>query len=343
MLNFKDVKAHLSTPKNIIIIPHKTPDADALGSSLGLRGYLVKKGHQVQVVSPTDYPKFLNWMEGNETVLIFRSDNQEECDKMIKKSDIVFCLDFNNLSRIDELGNIVKRSPAKKFLIDHHLDPQCFADFAFVSTEASATAELIYEFIVKLGDRDQIDKSIAECLYAGIMTDTGQFKHNNTNQNVHFVTANLMELGADTAKVASLIYDTNSYDRLKFLGYALSQRLKYLPEYHTAFIAISADDLEKFNSQTGDTEGLVNYSLSLDGVVLGILISERGGEIKLSMRSKGDFSVNDFAKKHFNGGGHKNAAGGTSDLNFEDTVKKFKDIIKIYKDELNEIADEYKS
>jgi len=343
MLNFKDVKAQLSTPKNIIIIPHKTPDADALGSSLGLRGYLVKNGHQVQVVSPTDYPKFLNWMEGNETVLIFKSENQEECDNMINNSDIIFCLDFNNLARIDELGNIVRRSSAKKFLIDHHLDPQCFADFDFVSTEASATAELIYEFIVKLGDRDQIDKSIAECLYAGIMTDTGQFKHNNTNQNVHFVTANLMELGADTSKVASLIYDTNSYDRLKFLGFALSQRLKYLPEYHTAFIAISADDLDKFNSQTGDTEGLVNYSLSLDGVVLGVLISERGGEIRLSMRSKGDFSVNEFAKKYFNGGGHKNAAGGTSDFNFEDTVKKFEDIIKIYRDELNKIADDYKS
>jgi len=343
MLNFKDVKAYLSTPKKIIIIPHKTPDADALGSSLGLRGYLIKKGHQVQVISPTDYPKFLNWMEGDETVLIFGPDNEQKCGKLINNADIIFCLDFNNLTRIDELGNIVKKSPARKFLIDHHLDPQCFADFAFVSTEASATAELIYEFIVKLGDRDQIDKSIAECLYAGIMTDTGQFKHNNTNQNVHFVTANLMELGADTSKVASLIYDTNSYNRLKFLGFALSQRLKYLPEYHTAFIAINADDLEKFDSQTGDTEGLVNYSLSLDGVVLGVLISERDGEIKLSMRSKGDFSVNEFAKKHFNGGGHKNAAGGTSDLNFENTVKKFEDIVKIYRDELNEIADEFKS
>jgi phosphoesterase RecJ-like protein len=343
MLNFKDVKAYLSTPKKIIIIPHKTPDADALGSSLGLRGYLIKKGHQVHVISPTDYPKFLNWMEGNETVMIFGSDNQKACETMIKESDIIFCLDFNNLGRIDELGDIVKKCQAQKFLIDHHLEPQCFADFAFVSTEASATAELIYEFIVKLGDRDHIDKSIAECLYAGIMTDTGQFKHNNTNQNVHFVTANLMELGADTARVASLIYDTNSYDRLKFLGFALSQRLNYLPEYHTAFIAINAEDLEKFNSQTGDTEGLVNYSLSLDGVVLGVLISERGGEIKLSMRSKGDFSVNEFARKHFNGGGHKNAAGGTSDLNFEETVRKFEDIVKMYRDELNEIANKYAS
>jgi len=342
MLNFKEVKAELSTPKKIIIIPHKTPDADALGSSLGLRAYLVKKEHQVTVISPTSYPEFLNWMEGNDTVVIYNAGNLEKYKGMIDTADIVFCLDFNNLSRIDELGEMVKHSNAKKFVIDHHLDPQCFADFSFISTDASATAELIYEFIVKMGDRELIDKSIAECLYAGIMTDTGQFKHNNTHQNVHFVTANLMELGADTPKVASLIYDTNSYDRLKFLGFALSQRLKFLPDYHTAYIAINADDLKKFNSKTGDTEGLVNYALSLEGAVLGVLISERDGEIKLSMRSKGDFSVNDFARKHFNGGGHKNAAGGSSDTSFDDTVQKFEEIIRTYKDELNQIADEYK-
>jgi phosphoesterase RecJ-like protein len=343
MLNFKEVKAELSTPKKIVIIPHKTPDADALGSSLGLRGYLIKKEHDVQVISPTDYPKFLNWMEGNETVLIYNSENKKECSRLIKNADIVFCLDFNNLARIDELGLLVEKSKSKKFLIDHHLDPKCFADFSYISTDASATAELIYEFIVKMGDRELIDKPISECFYAGIMTDTGQFKHNNTHQNVHFVTANLMELGADTPRVASLIYDTNSYDRLKFLGFALSQRLKYLPQYHTAYIAINASDLEKFNSKTGDTEGLVNYALSLDGVVLGVLISERGGEVRLSMRSKGDFSVNEFARKHFNGGGHKNAAGGSSDASFEETVSRFEEIIKTYKDELNEIADEYKS
>ena len=343
MLNFKEVKAELNTPKKIVIIPHKTPDADALGSSLGLRGYLIKKGHDAQVISPTDYPKFLNWMEGNDTVLICNSDNEAEYKQQIENADIIFCLDFNNLARIDELGQMVKKSSAKKFLVDHHLDPECIADFSLISTDASATAELIYEFIVKMGDRDLIDKSIAECLYAGIMTDTGQFKHNNTHQNVHFVTANLMELGANTPKVASLIYDTNSYDRLKFLGFALSQRLKYMPEFHTAFIAINADDLNKFNSKTGDTEGLVNYALSLEGAVLGVLISERGGEVKLSMRSKGDFSVNEFARKHFNGGGHKNAAGGSSDVSFEETVKRFEEIIKTYKDQLNQIADEYKS
>ena len=342
MLNFKDVKELLSSPKRIIIIPHINPDADALGSSLGLRGYLIKKGHDVTVISPSDYPKFLNWMEGNESVMIFSSKKGKSTQKMIDKADIIFCLDFNSLNRIEDLGVMVSKSNASKLLIDHHLDPDCFADFAFASIEASATAELIYEFINKLGDRELIDTSIAESLYAGIMTDTGQFKHRNTNQNVHYVTANLMELGADTAKVGSLIYDTNSYDRLKFLGFALSQRLTYLKEYHTAYIAISSEDLHSFNSKTGDTEGLVNYSLSLEGVVFGVLITEKEDGIRLSLRSKGDFSVNEFAKKHFNGGGHKNAAGGTSDLNFEDTVKKFEKILKSYKSELNAIADEYR-
>ena len=225
--------------------------------------------------------------------------------------------------------------------MDHHLEPEHFADFEFYSIEAAATAELIYEFIVKMGDRDLIDKDIAESLYAGIMTDTGQFKHKNTTQNVHFVTASLMELGADTAKIGSLIYDTNSFDRLKFVGFALDQRLKFLPEYHTAYFVISADDLKRFNSKTGDTEGLVNYALSLEDAVMGALIIEREDNIRISLRSKGDFSVNEFARKHFDGGGHKNAAGGNSYDNLEDTVRKFENILKNYKEELDQIKKKY--
>jgi phosphoesterase RecJ-like protein len=341
MLNFKDVKALLSSPKKIAIIPHTNPDADALGSSLGLRGYLIKTGHEVNVISPTEYPKFLNWMEGHGDVMVLDQKNEPDIDFILKNSEIIFCLDFNGLKRIDRLGPLVEKSKGIKILIDHHLDPDDFADFAYSSIDAAATAELIYEFIVKLGDRDLIGPAIAENLYAGIMTDTGQFKYKNTTQNVHYVTANLMELGADISKVGSLIYDTNSYSRLKFLGFALSQRLTFLKEYNTAYIAVNAYDLQRFNSQTGDTEGLVNYALSLENVVLGVLITERHGEIKLSLRSKGDFSVNDLAKKHFNGGGHRNAAGGTSDLSFEETLKKFEDILKEYKEELNAQVHEF--
>ncbi len=342
MLNFKDVKALLSAPGKIVIIPHTNPDADALGSSLGLKEYLSKKDHEAVVISPSVYPKFLNWMVGQELVIVFDKNNKNQIETLIQQADIIFCLDFNSLKRIDELGEMVEKSKAKKFLIDHHLDPDDFADFEYASTEAAATAELIYEFIVKLGERELINQSIAENLYAGIMTDTGQFKHKNTTQNVYYVSANLMELGADTAKIASLIYDTNSYSRLKFLGFVLSQRLKFLSEYNTAYMAISAEDLDRFKSKTGDTEGLVNYALSLEEAILGVLITERPEGIRLSLRSKGDFSVNDFAREHFNGGGHKNAAGGISNLSFEETVKKFESILKDYKSELNQQADEYR-
>ena len=341
MLNFKDVKTLLSSPKKIAIIPHTNPDADALGSSLGLMGYLSKKNHEVTVISPTDYPKFLNWMTGHESVMVLNESNRNNIEMILLRADIIFCLDFNSLKRVDSLGPVVEESSALKMLIDHHLDPDDFADFTYASTDAAATAELIYEFIVKLGDRELIDSSIAENLYAGIMTDTGQFKYKNTTQNVHYVTANLMELGCDISRVGSLIYDTNSYNRLKFLGFALSQRLTFLPEYKTAYIAINAYDLKRFNSQTGDTEGLVNYALSLENVVLGVLITERKEGIKLSLRSKGDFSVNEIAKKHFNGGGHRNAAGGSSELPFDDTIRKFENILTEYKEELNAQVNEF--
>jgi phosphoesterase RecJ-like protein len=340
MLEIKDLKTFLGSPKNIVITTHTNPDADALGSSLGLRKYLIKKGHRVTVISPTHYPKFLHWMEGNEEVVIFRKTKKKEIEMLIHEADIIFCLDFNSLQRIDSMESLIRKSKAEKVLIDHHLDPEHFADYELSSIDAAATAELIYEFIVSLGDREMIDKGIAECLYAGIMTDTGQFKHNNVTQNVHFVSANLMALGADTARVGSLIYDNNSIDRIKFLGYALYRKLTLLPEYSTAYIVLSAQDQTKFNAEAGDMEGLVNYALSLNEVVLAALISDREDGVKLSFRSKGEFSVNDFARKHFNGGGHKNAAGGSSDLDIEETVLKFIGIIKEYREELNSYKNE---
>ena len=342
MLNFRELKEILNRPsQKIVITTHYKPDADGLGSSLGLREYLLKKGHKCSVISPTDYPDFLYWMKGNDSVIIYENSTIEIANSLIDESDLIFCLDFNSLKRIDDLGDYIEKSPALKVLIDHHLDPEPFADFEFCSINAAATAELVYEFIVKMGDRDLIDKDMAESLYAGIMTDTGQFKYNNTTQNVHFVTASLMELGADIAKVGSLIYDTYSFDRLKFLGFALSQRLTFLPDLHTAYFAISASDLKRFNSKTGDTEGLVNYALSLENAVLGALIIEREDGIRISLRSKGSFSVNDFARKHYEGGGHKNAAGGNSYVSLKETVTKFEETLKEYKEELDQIKKTY--
>ena len=325
----------LKVPKKVVITTHYKPDADALGSSLGLASYLQKKGHEVHVISPSDYPEFLNWMEGEKSVINHEAGNEKKSSKLIDEAEMIFCLDFNNLYRINELGDMVGKSDAVKVLIDHHLEPEQFADFEFWSTEAAATAELVYELIVNLDDRKYIDQNIAENLYAGIMTDTGQFKHPNTTRNVHLVTADLIELGADVAKVGRYIYDNNSLDRLKFTGYALNNKLKVITELRTAYFWISSEDLKKYNSKTGDTEGLVNYALSLKGVVFSAVIIERPETIRVSLRSKGDFSVNDFAKEHFSGGGHPNAAGGKSDLSLEETVERFEKIIKTYKKQLN--------
>ena len=343
MLNVRNLKQYLRTPKKIVITTHHNPDADALGSSLGLRSYLLKKGHEVAVISPNEYPRFLHWMEGNEEVIVYGEENRVRPGKLIGEAQLIFCLDFNTLERIDGLENLIRESRAKKVLIDHHLEPEHFADYEFSSIDAAATSELIYEFIVSMGDRDVIDPGIAECLYAGIMTDTGQFKHNNVTQNVHFVTANLMALGADTAKVGSLIYDNNSYERVRFLGYSLYNRMVFLPEFNTAYIALSDQDQREFHAQAGDTEGLVNYPLSISEVGLAALITEREEGVKLSFRSKGEFSVNDFARKHFSGGGHKNAAGGSSKLSLDETVRRFVDILREYQSALNELYHETKN
>jgi phosphoesterase RecJ-like protein len=328
-------KKLINNPQKVVITTHYKPDADALGSSLALAAYLLKKGHNVSVISPSDYPDFLSWMSGNEDVINYENNKQEVTKKLIGEAEMIFCLDFNALDRINDIGNLLNDSGAVKVLIDHHLDPKPFADYEFCNTKAAATAELVYELIVKLGDRELIDSEMAESLYAGIMTDTGQFKHPNTTKNVHLVTADLIELGADSAKVGRLIYDNNSLDRLKFTGFALSRRLKVMKSYRTAYFSISAHDLRRFNSKTGDTEGLVNYALSLKGIVFAAVIIERPDCIRLSLRSKGDFSVNNFAKEYFSGGGHPNAAGGTSHQSLEDTTKDFIRIVRKYKKELN--------
>lgn len=345
MRDFNQFKLLVNSPKKVVIVTHYKPDADALGSSLGLAGLLKKKGHQVSVITPSDYPDFLHWMKGNDEVINYeKKENEAVANQLVADADLIFCLDFNCLKRINSLGEKVRDSKAIKVLIDHHLEPEDFAEFEYWSTEAAATAELVYDLVVKLGDKHLIDVDIAEALYAGIMTDTGQFKHPNTNKNVHIITAELMEIGADVSKVGKLIYDNNSIDRIRFIGFALSERLTILPEYNTAFFAISRLELQRFNSKTGDTEGLVNYALSIKGIALACLITEREDGINLSLRSKGDFSVNEFARENFDGGGHQNAAGGRTKLTLEETVKKFLALLPKYKHLLNkDLKKEYTS
>ncbi len=328
-------KALLDSPKKITIVTHHKPDADALGSSLGLAAFLEKKGHEVTVISPTDYPNFLAWMSGNDKVIVFNEGNESLSADIVNSSDVVFCLDFNSLDRINELGPIIANSDTTKVLVDHHLEPDHFADFEFSDTGAAATAELVYELIVGLGDRELIDANIANALYAGLMTDTGNFRHPSTSAAVHTITADLINLGADVSAVAKLIYDNNSLNRLKFIGFALTERLTVLKDLSTAYFAITREDLNRFNSQTGDTEGLVNYALSIAGIKMAAVIIDRSVMVKMSFRSVGDFSVNEFARKHFEGGGHKNAAGGKSELSLEDTVKKFESAANEYRSELS--------
>ena len=331
MQEIHTLKELFSIPKNIVITTHHKPDADALGSSLGMLNYLKKKGHQVTVITPTDYPAFLHWMKGNDGVVIFNDGNEAKSQEIIDKADVIMALDFSSLSRINELGEIVRAASAYKINIDHHLDPEDFSDFLISDTNAAATCELCYDLIVELGDRELIDGDIAECLYAGVMTDTGGFRHPNTSKHVHEVVANLIDLGANNAAVSKRIYDNNSYDRLKFLGFALSQKLTVLEEYGVAYFAITADELAKYNSKTGDTEGLVNYALSLQGIVLAVLFTDRKDAVKMSFRSIGKFPANEIAGNYFNGGGHLNAAGGISENSLEATVATLVEALPKYK------------
>ncbi|MGB3585376.1 MAG: bifunctional oligoribonuclease/PAP phosphatase NrnA [Tunicatimonas sp.] len=335
MQDINALKESLHSPKKVVIIPHQNPDADALGSALGLALYLKKQRHQVQVISPTDYPEFLHWMKGHADVLLFcDKTHRPKADRCIAEADLIICVDFCSLNRIDTMEEPIRQATATKVLIDHHHGREDFASIEFWDTEAAATCEIVYQIIDQLGERDKIDPDMAECLYAGIMTDTGSFRHPNTTQHVHQVVADLIGLGANASKVSKLVYDNNSVDRLRFIGYSLNQKLVVMDEYKTAYFAITSEDLRKFKSRQGDTEGLVNYALSIKGITMAAIIIDRNDVVKLSFRSVGDFAVNDLAAEHFGGGGHKNAAGGVSDLSLEDTLQKFLKLLPQYKDQL---------
>jgi len=337
MKNLPAFKSLVSQPKRVVITTHFKPDADALGSSLGLAGFLRKKNHQVSVITPSDYPDFLAWMPGNSSVLALsnqRPENEQKAAALIEHAEIIFCLDFSSLNRINSLGEMIKKSGAVKVLIDHHLEPEAFADFEQWNIASASTAGLIFELIEELDEKELIDKDVATCLYSGIMTDTGGFRHNNTRQREFLIASELVSRGADPHRIAQSIYDTNSLERLRLTGYVLSQKLIVLPEFRTAYMTLSQDELKDFGAQTGDTEGLVNYGLSIKGVKMSVLMYDRKEEIKLSFRSLGNFSVNELARKHFEGGGHRNASGGSSKLSLEDTLKKLLAVLPEYKNQL---------
>jgi phosphoesterase RecJ-like protein len=331
MLQIASLRELLATPKQIVITTHHKPDGDAMGSSLGLYNYLIQKGHHAKVITPSDYPEIFNWMPGNEEVIVY-PEKTELANELIAKADIICCLDFNALGRINEMGEFVGKSSAIKLMIDHHLEPQDFDDYRVWDINACASAQLVYEFIAnQMHERHLINKDVATCLYTGIMTDSGSFRFPTTTANVHRITAELIDAGAENWRIHQLVYDNSSESRLRFLGYCLTNKLEVFYDYHTALISVTHDELERYNIITGDTEGIVNFALSITGVKLAAFIVERTDRVKLSLRSRGDFPANEVCKKYFSGGGHRNAAGGSSTDKLEDVVEKFKSILPEYK------------
>jgi phosphoesterase RecJ-like protein len=324
------LREFFSTPRKIFLTMHSKPDGDALGSALALYHYFLAKGHTPVVVSPTDYGVYLHWMPGNPATMVF-TENKEKVQQELETSDIIFCLDFNHLHRVDDLEEPLTKAKQPKVMIDHHLNPGDFDSYRLWNPNACATAELVFEFIEKMGDVALLDKNIATCLYTGLVTDSGSFRFPNVTPRVHRIVADLLEAGVDHTMVHRNIFDTFTATRLKFFGYCISKKLVLLPEYRAAYIYISKEEFQEYNIQTGETEGLVSYPLSLTEVVFAALITERDGIIKLSLRSKGSFPANEFSSKYFEGGGHLNAAGGSFKGTMEDCVKIFEAGLEDYK------------
>ena len=328
MEGISELSALLAFPKQIAIISHRNPDGDALGSSLALSLYLQSVGHSVKVIMPSDYPINFEWMPQSEEIIIFDT-NQVLAEKSVKEAEIIFCLDFNSLERIDKLGLIVLSSTAAKIMVDHHLDPEPFADIIFSRESSSSTAEIIYEILIALGAKLPLSKLVIDCLYAGIMTDTGSF-HHATSTNVFKICGELKEQGLDDTRIQELVHNSQPDKYLKLLGHCLHNRLELYPESKFGLIYLTREDYRNYDIQRGDTEGIINYLMMLKSVHVGALVTNQPSIIKLSLRSKGDFSVQRICKEHFNGGGQRNASGGSSKQTLEETINKLKEVVPKY-------------
>lgn len=317
----------LATPKKIAIIPHRGPDGDAMGSTLGLYHFLLKNKHHPVVVSPNEFPDFLAWMPGSETIKIFEKDKQN-CTKILEEAELIFTLDFNALHRTGEMEHVLAKLTAPFVMIDHHQKPDDYAVVTYSDTSFGSTCEMLYNFISHLGKKADIDKTIGTCIYTGILTDSGSFRFPKTTGTTHRIVAELIDLGVENTEIPSLLFDNSSFGRLQILGRAL-QNMKVITEHKTAYTTLTQEELNSFDYVKGDTEGIVNYGLSIKGIVFTAIFIENKEEkiIKISFRSQGDFDVNQFARDYFNGGGHRNAAGGKSEVSMEETIRKFEDLV----------------
>ena len=325
--DIQEVQLLLSTPKKIAIIPHRGPDGDAMGSTLALYHFLLKNNHDAVVISPNEFPDFLAWMPGSETVKIFEKDKQN-CTKILDEAELIFTLDFNALHRTGEMEQVLAKLTAPFIMIDHHQKPDDYAAITYSDTALGSTCEMIYNFISFLGKKHQIDKVIGTCIYTGILTDSGSFRFPKTTGNTHRIVAELIDLGVENTEIPTLLFDNSGFERLQLLGRAL-QNMKVIAEHKTAYTTLNQEELNSFNYVKGDTEGIVNYGLQIKGIHFAAIFIENKEEkiIKISFRSQGDFDVNQFARDYFHGGGHRNAAGGKSEETMEETIEKFENLV----------------
>ena len=325
-MNKQDIQALqqvLATPKKIVLIPHRSPDGDAMGSTLGMYHFLIKNNHFPTVISPNEFPDFLAWMPGSETVLIYEKD-KVNCTKILQEAELIFTLDFNALHRVGEMEQVLSTLSVPFVMIDHHQSPDKYAAFTYSDVAFGSTCEMVYHFISLLGKKSEIDKTIGTCIYTGILTDSGSFRFPKTTGTTHRIVAELIDLGVENTQIPNLLFDNSTIGSLQLLGRAL-ENMHFLKANKTAYTTLSQAELDQFDYTKGDTEGIVNYGLSIKGIDFSAIFIENKAEnfIKISFRSQGDFDVNQFARDYFNGGGHRNAAGGKSELSLQETVQKF--------------------
>lgn len=321
--------------QNIVLMIHRNPDGDAMGAALSFQRLLVKLNKKVNVIAPNMFPEFLAWMEGSEDIVI-ATEQFKFVSQLIDEAEMIICMDFNSFSRLGiELEPLLINSNAVKVLIDHHLEPDQSFDIVCSETDTSSTCEIVYQIIKDTTYESLFDKFMAEHLYVGIVTDTGSFSFNCNRHSTYDAISYLMKLEIDGEAIHRLVYDTYSEHRMRLLGLCLSERLVVLPEFSASFIYLTKDDLKKYDYQTGDTEGVVNYGLSISGINITALFTERENKIRISFRSKGEFDVNTFARTHYNGGGHRNASGADSNVSLDETIQIFKEALSMYKNQLN--------
>jgi len=316
-----------------IVVPHINPDGDAIGACLALNGLLQNMGHKSSVVIPNEFPDFLQWMDGVEGVIDFEK-SPDEAKRLFSEADTLFCLDFNDFERSEGMKELLSSFAGKKVLVDHHPGPIANCDLLISYPSISSTCELLFRLVEEAGFLDYLDKNCADAIFTGMMTDTGNFSYNASDPETYHIIAKLLEKGIDKDQIHSNVYHTFSEDRWRLIGHSLKDKMVILPEFRTGYISLSKKELDQFHFQPGDTEGLVNYPLSVKGVVFCALFMEKDDLVKLSFRSKGNFSTNDFSRKHFNGGGHINASGGSIKIPLEEAVALFERLLPEYKQAL---------